>query len=101
MHIHSYSKHITIADIRTCMHSYTELIQFLMPITNLCLFGSPVRVTELFLFRTYAYNRLMLIRISLRSYRAYSYSELMLITDLCLFGSPVGVIELILIQKYP
>ena len=41
----------------------------------------------------------MLIRISRRCYRAYSYAELMLITDLCLFGTPVGVTELILIQN--
>ena len=46
---------------------------------------------------TYAYNKLILIRISRRSHRAYSYSELMLITDLCLFESPVGVTELIFI----
>ena len=38
----------------------------------------------------------MLIRISHRSYKAYSYAELILITDLCLFGTPVGVTELIL-----
>ena len=36
----------------------------------------------------------MLIRISRRSYRAYSYAELLLITDLCSFGTPVGVTEL-------
>ena len=41
----------------------------------------------------------MFIRISRKSYRDYSYSELMLIADLCLFGSPVGVIEIILIQN--
>ena len=48
---------------------------------------------------TYAYNRLMLIRISRRSYRAYSYVELILITNLCSFGTPVGVTELILILR--
>ena len=46
MHIHIYSKHITITDIIIFMHSYKELIQLLM-----------------------------LIRISRRSYRTYSYSE--------------------------
>ena len=38
----------------------------------------------------------MLIRDSRRSYRTYSYPELILITNLCLFGTPVGVTELIL-----
>ena len=38
----------------------------------------------------------MLIRIFHRSYKVYSYTELILITDLCLFGTPVGVTELIL-----
>ena len=38
----------------------------------------------------------MFIRDSRRSYRTYSYPELILITNLCLFGTPVGVIELIL-----
>ena len=42
----------------------------------------------------------MFIRDSCRSYRAYSYSEIILITDLCLFRTPVGVTELIRIQKY-
>ena len=42
----------------------------------------------------------MFIRDSHRSYRAYSYAELILITDLCSFGTPVGVKELILIQRY-
>ena len=34
---------------------------------------------------------LMFIRDSRRSYRAYSYSGLILITRLCSFGTPVGV----------
>ena len=38
----------------------------------------------------------MFIRDSRRSYRTYSYPELILITNLCLFGTPVGVTELIL-----
>ena len=41
----------------------------------------------------------MLIRISCRSYRTYSYAELMRITYLCLFRTPVGVTELIRIQN--
>ena len=70
MHIHISSKHITITDIRIFMHSYKKLIQLLMLITDLCLFGSPLGLI------------------------------LVLIATLCLFRSPVGVIELILIQKY-
>ena len=42
----------------------------------------------------------MFIRDSRRSYRAYSYAELILITDLCSFGTPVGVTELMIIQRY-
>ena len=42
----------------------------------------------------------MFIRDSRRSYRAYSYAELILIIDLCSFGTPVGVTELMLIQRY-
>ena len=38
----------------------------------------------------------MIIRISHRSYRVYSYVELILKTDFYLFGTPVGVTELIL-----
>ena len=71
MHIHIYSKHITITDIRIFMHSHNKLIQLLILTTDLCLFGSLVGLI------------------------------LVLITTLCLFRSPVGVTELILIQKYP
>ena len=46
---------------------------------------------------TSSYNRLMLIWIFRRSYRSYSYAELMLITNLCLFGTPVGDTDLTLI----
>ena len=87
--MHSYNKHITIIDIRNFMHSYHGLIQVLM------------LITELNRIQTYTYNKLMFIRDSRRSYRACSYSELILITDLCLFGTPVGVTEFIRIQKYP
>ena len=39
MHIHIYVQHITITDIRNCMHSYHRLIQVLMLICilDLCL----------------------------------------------------------------
>ena len=43
---------------------------------------------------------LMFLRDFRRSYRAYSYSELILITDLCSFRAPLGVTELMLIQRY-
>ena len=39
---------------------------------------------DLCLYRTYTYHRLMFIRDSRRSYRTYSYAELILITDLYL-----------------
>ena len=48
---------------------------------------------------TYAYYRLMFIRDSRRSYRTYSYVELILITDLCAFRTPVGVTELMLMLR--
>ena len=41
----------------------------------------------------------MFIRDSRRSYKAYSYLELIIITGLCSFGTPVGVTELILIFR--
>ena len=41
----------------------------------------------------------MFIRDSRRSYRTYSYAELILITDLCAFGTPVGVTELMLMLR--
>ena len=41
----------------------------------------------------------MFIRDSRRSYRTYSYAELILITDLCAFRIPVGVIELMLMLR--
>ena len=48
-----YIQHITITNIRISMHSYNGLIQVLMLITDLCLFGSPVGVTELILIQRY------------------------------------------------
>ena len=65
MHIHNYNKCITITDIQNFMHSYHGLIQVLKLITDLCLFGTPVGVTEL-----------------------------ILIQNLCLFRTPIGVTEL-------
>ena len=65
MHIHIYIQHITITDIRISMHSNNGL--------NTSTYAF---IQNLFLFRTYAYNRLMFIRISRRSYRTYSYSEI-------------------------
>ena len=48
---------------------------------------------------TYAYHRLMFIRDSRRSYRTYSYVELILITDLCAIRTSVGVTELMLMLR--
>ena len=52
---YTHLKHITITDIRILMHSYNELIQLLMLITDLCLFGSPIEVIELILIQKYPY----------------------------------------------
>ena len=41
----------------------------------------------------------MFIQDSRRSYRTYSYVELILITDLCAFRTPVGVTELMLMLR--
>ena len=41
----------------------------------------------------------MFIRDFRRSYRTYSYAELILRTDLCAFKTPVGVIELMLMLR--
>ena len=45
---YTHLKHKTITDIKIFMHSYNELIQLLKLITNICLFGSPIKVTKLF-----------------------------------------------------
>ena len=74
MHIHNYNNCITITDIRNFMDSYHGLIQVLKLITDLCLFRTPVGVTELILCRTSTYNRLTFIRDSRRSYRTYAYA---------------------------
>ena len=51
----------------------------------------PWVLQNLYLLQNYVHSGLN------RSYRAYSYAELILVTDLCSFGTPVGVTELILI----
>ena len=52
-------------------------------------------------YRTYTYTELILITdlCSFGTPVTYIYTELILITDLCSFGTPVGVTELILIQN--
>ena len=42
----------------------------------------------------------MFVRDSRRSYRTYSYAELILLTDLCAFRTPVGVTDRILYRTY-
>ena len=82
MHIHNYNKCITITDIINLMHSYHGLIQVLKLITDLCLFGTPVGVTEL-----------ILILWSLHWFggtRRYHRD----------YGTCTGIAELILIRKY-
>ena len=87
---YTHLKHKTITDIKIFMHSYNELIQLVMLITDLCLFGSPIGVTEL-ITRTYykAYTYFL----------SYTYSELTLIVDLFLFRSPVGHIFILISRK--
>ena len=70
-HIHNYNNCITITDIINFMDSYHGLIQVRELIIGLCLFGTPVGVTELILCRTYTYNRLICLQDSRRSYRTY------------------------------
>ena len=60
-----------------------------------CRYRSQIHYTEVIVVTT----GLILIRTSRRSYRTYSYAELMLIPNLCLFKTPVGVTELIHIQN--
>ena len=74
MHIHNYNECIIITDIRNFMHSYHGLKQVLKLITGLCLFRTPIGVTELILIQN------------------------LYLTDLCLFRTPIGVTELILMQ---
>ena len=51
---YTHLKHKTITNIRIFMHSYNELIQLLMLITDLCLFESPIGVTKLI---THTYDK--------------------------------------------
>ena len=86
MHVHIYVKHITITDIGNYMHSYHGLIQILMLIlyngTRRYYAGSLYGSTRRY-YWTYTYiTGLIFIRVSRRSYRAYSYSEILVgITD--------------------
>ena len=73
---YTHLTHKTITDNINFMHLYYGLIRVLPLIIGLCLFGSPVGVTDL-----------------------YSYAELMLIINLCLFGTPVGDTDLIFIRN--
>ena len=78
----NHNNHITITYLIIFRNSYNELIQLLMLITDLCLFGSPIGVTEL-ITRTYyrAYTGtyyLILVQISSRSYRAYAYTDILI-----------------------
>ena len=63
---YTHLKHKTITDIRIFMHSYNELIQLLMLIIYLCLFGSPIGVIEL-ITRTY--------------YKAYTGTSYLILTQ--------------------
>ena len=72
---------IVLFSVRTLV-GVTELIL----ITNLCLFRTPVGVTELILIQN-LYG-LMFIQDSRRSYRAYTYSELILIRTYVYSGLP-------------
>ena len=76
---YTHLTHKTITDNIIFMHLYYELIQVLLLITGLRLFGSPVGVTELILMQNLCLYRLMFIWDSRRSYRTESYAELILI----------------------
>ena len=78
------------------MNSYKKFIHILVLIANLYLFRSPVGhilvlIADLYLFSfPIKVTKLILIRISHRSYGAYTCNYV-----------PVGTIDLILIQSYP
>ena len=61
----------------------------------------PAMSRNIIILRTYTYNRRIFIQDSRSSYKAYSYSKLIIITGLLSFGTPVGVTELNQIQDYP
>ena len=81
MHIHIYSKRITITEIRIFMHLYNKFTYIIILVTNLCLFRSLVYGTELILRAT------------------YTYSGLTLMVDLFLFRSPVGHIFILISRR--
>ena len=94
---HTYSD-----SLYTVLNLYIYL--YLSPVGHILLLVSYVylfRSPKGHIFRTYTDTclELIIIQISRRSHRTYSYSELILITDLCVYGSPVGVTDLILIQN--
>ena len=54
----------------------TYITGLILTLQDLYLFGSPIGVTELSLMQNLCYNKLRFTRVSHRSYRAYSYSEI-------------------------
>ena len=79
---YTHLTHKTIKDNINFMHLYYELIQVLLLITSLCLFRTPVGVTEL-----------ILILLSVHWFggtRRYRRD----------YGTCTGITELILIRKY-
>ena len=94
------------------MNSYHKLIHILVLIENIYLFRSPIGHIILVQIprrtHTCTYSRLILVQISHRSYRAYTYTKvpvsttkliLIFIVDLYLFKSPVRVTKLILVRS--
>ena len=99
----------------------TDLCLFRTPVgvielirrTDLCLFRTPVGVTELILIQNLYLYRLMFIQDSCRSYRTYSYTEVLvsttkLILVLCIsylyykvYPGLTGLILVFRIREYP
>ena len=75
---YTHLTHKTITDNINFMHLYYELIQVLF-ITDLCLFRTPIGVTELIIIQDLYFYGLMFIQDSRRSYRTYSYTGLTLV----------------------
>ena len=76
---YTHLTHKTITDNINFMHLYYELIQVLLFITDLCLFRTPIEVTELILIQDLYFYGLMFIQDSRRSYRTYSYTGITLV----------------------
>ena len=92
MHIHNYNECIIITDIRNFMHSYHGLKQVLKLITSLCLFRTPIGVTEPMLIQRYinTYWYLYLSQISRRILQnLYLYHGVYTCS-----GVPVGITEI-------